>query len=74
MRKTVIVELNDDLLSFVHQQDGTSDPSAFINRLFREEMKRNRYSSDDTQPVSSDVRETAQEAENLIDETIPAAG
>ncbi len=40
MRTTLILDVDEDIARFMEEQGATVDPSAFINKLVREEKQR----------------------------------
>jgi len=92
LRKTLTLTLTSRASDFLHEQEavlgGTMDPSAIINRLFQEEMKRQGFSAPSqnagedhsenhagvSQPQTKKEEEVEALLENQLDEDIPAAG
>ena len=73
MRKTVTLTLGPDLADFIDQQPGMVDPSAFMARLFHEEMKRQGFQfNPNANPGDHD--EVLHELERMTERDIPAAG
>jgi hypothetical protein len=73
MRKTLILDVNDELAEFIDNQPGTVDPSTFMNELFHKDMQKNGFHlSSNTQQQMHD--EVVKELELWADNNIPAAG
>jgi len=72
MRTTLTLEVNDELSEFLNNQAGTTDPSALINKLLRDEMSR--QGTTDRQLQFNDQDGLQAEMENFLDENTHAAG
>lgn len=73
MRKTLILDVNNELAQFIDHQPGMVDPSAFINELFHKDMQKHGFQlSSNTQQQMHD--EVVKELELWADNNIPAAG
>lgn len=73
MKKTLILDVNDELAEFIEQQPGLVDTSALINELFHKDMqKKGFHLSPHTQQRMHD--EVVKELELWADKDIPAAG
>jgi hypothetical protein len=72
MRKTLTLTVDEEMAQFINSQPGTNDPSALINKLFHEEMKRKGFQSDPS--VQARMRdEVIQEFELFMDANTHAA-
>jgi hypothetical protein len=76
MTTTFVLNIDKDLAEFVRHQNKTPvvDPSAFIARLVREDMKRNGATVQPAAQAKVDNNTTSQAMEEHIDDVIPAAG
>lgn len=74
MRNTLSITLEPELADFVQNQAGTVDPSALINKLFYDDMKRKgvTLNSQSQAKVANDAESRA--AEEMLDQQIPSAG
>ncbi len=73
MRKTVTLTLEPELAEFIDQQPGMVDPSAFMARLFYEEMQRQGFQFN-AQAKPGEHDEVLHELERMTEQSIPAAG
>ncbi len=62
MSHTVILTLNDEVATFIHNYPGINDPSALVNKLIRAEMQ---ASDIETPPTKNDS--TKQALEEFVD-------
>lgn len=72
MRTTLTITVDQDLADFIHRQPGVIDPSAFINKLIHDDIRKQNISPGDTKNNKAD--KTVKELELSLDEQIPAAG
>ncbi|HEY9745354.1 MAG TPA: hypothetical protein V6C99_03965 [Oculatellaceae cyanobacterium] len=73
MRTTFILELDPELLEFVHAQQEFADPSMLVNHLLREEKKRQGTVVEDKGERSVYQQPFHVEMEKFLDEDTPAA-
>ncbi|HEY9686252.1 MAG TPA: hypothetical protein V6C52_04680 [Coleofasciculaceae cyanobacterium] len=72
MRKTLTLTVDEEMAQFINNQPGTNDPSALINKLFHEEMKRKGFQADPS--MRARMRdEVIQEFELFLDANTHAA-
>lgn len=75
MVNTVVIDVDKDIAEFIRHQSGVVDPSAFINQLLRQEMKREGFMMSANQSKGQESRQKDTQAmEDHIDQVIPAAG
>jgi hypothetical protein len=74
MLSTVVINVDRDLAEFVHHQEPAVDPSTFITRLIREDMKRNPAQIDSQTQQKVQNNQDTQTLEDQIDQDIPSAG
>lgn len=74
MKTTLILTVDEELAEFIQNQPGVVDPSAFINKLFHEEMVRKSVRLDPGLKSSIRNDEVKREAELFLDENTHAAG
>jgi hypothetical protein len=72
MRSTLILEVDDQISEFINSQQGLVDPSALVNKLLRDEMKREGSQADGRGEAYNDDIKVAME--EFVDENTPAAG
>lgn len=74
MRSTLILEVDDDLSAFIENQQGLVDPSALVNKLVREEIKREGLQPEGARQNKTQPNTVHRALEELVDEDTHAAG
>jgi hypothetical protein len=74
VKTTLILTVEEEMAEFIRNQPGMVDPSAFINKLFHDDMARKSITLDPRLRSSIRNDEVKREAELFLDENTHAAG
>lgn len=74
MRATITLSVDPETAEFIRSQPGTEDPSAIVNKLIQDEMKRKGVTIDQRRKTEIENDEVLQQFELLLDEDTHASG